>query len=81
MLLEKRALSAEELEREAGFELPERNMMALVNIIVFDLIDGGILNNLNIEVKNNNVAVQVCAVVNALSSALPVGLSCTVGQG
>jgi hypothetical protein len=44
------------------------------------VIDGGVLNNLNIEVKNNNVAVQVCAVVNALSSLPSVDLLCTVGQ-
>jgi hypothetical protein len=80
MQLEKRALTIEELDRQAGFELPDRDMMALLNIIVFDVIDGGVLNNLNIEVKNNNVAVQVCAVVNALSSLPSVDLLCTVGQ-
>jgi len=80
MLLEKRPITIEELDRQAGFELPDRDMMALVNIIVFDVIDGGVLNNLNIEVKNNNVAVQVCAVVNALSSLPSVELACTVGQ-
>ena len=78
---EKKTLSVEELESQAGFELPERDMMALINIIVFDLIDGGVLNNLTIEVKNNNVAVLVCAVVNALASLPSVELSCTVGQG
>jgi hypothetical protein len=81
MLLEKRPLTVEELDRQAGFELPDRDMMALINIIVFDVIDGGVLNNLNIEVKNNNVAVQVCAVVNALASLPSVELACTVGQG
>ena len=81
MLLEKQPLTAEELGREAALELPERDMMALVNIIIFDVIDGGVLNNLNIEVKNNNVAVQVCAVVNALSAVPSLDLACTVGQG
>lgn len=81
-MLEKRTLSTTELESQAAFELPDRDMMALINIIVFDVIDGGVLNNLNIEVKNNNVAVQICAVVNALSGpATGVGLTCTVGQG
>jgi hypothetical protein len=79
-MLEKRAISLAELENQAAFELPTRDMMALINIIVFDVVDGGILNNLNIEVKNNNVAVQVCAVVNALSSVPAVDLLCTVGQ-
>jgi hypothetical protein len=81
MLLEKRTITVEELDRQAGFELPDRDMMALINVIVFDVIDGGVLNNLNIEVKNNNVAVQVCAVVNALSAVPAVDLACTVAQG
>jgi hypothetical protein len=79
-MLEKRAISLAELENQAAFELPTRDMMALINIIVFDVIDGGVLNNLNIEVKNNNVAAQVCAVVNLLSSTAPLELSCEVMQ-
>jgi hypothetical protein len=79
-MLEKRAISLAELENQAAFELPTRDMMALINIIVFDLIDGGVLNNLNIEVKNNNVAAQVCAVVDLLSSTSALELQCTVMQ-
>jgi hypothetical protein len=79
-MLEKRAISLAELENQAAFELPTRDMMALINIIVFDVIDGGVLNNLNIEVKNNNVAAQVCAVVNLLSSTSALDLGCTVMQ-
>ena len=79
-MLEKSPITAEELERQVALELPERDMMALINIIVFDVIDGGVLNNLSIEVKNNNVAVQVCAVVTALSAVPSIDLSCTVTQ-
>jgi len=79
-MLEKRVLGAAELERQAAFELPERNMMALINVIIFDVIDGGVLNNLTIEVKNNNVAAQVCAVVNLLSSTAAIEASCSVVQ-
>ena len=79
-MLDKRALNTADLEAQAAFELPDRDMMALINIIVFDVIDGGVLNNLNIEVKNNNVAVQVCAVVNALSATAALELQCTVQQ-
>jgi hypothetical protein len=80
-MLEKKTLSTVELERQAGFELPERNMMALINVIVFDVIDGGVLNNLSLEVKNNNVAVQICAIVNLLANiGGHVGFACTVGQ-
>ncbi len=79
-MLEKRTLNTAELESQAAFELPDRDMMALINIIVFDVIDGGVLNNLNIEVKNNNVAAQVCAVVAALNATPQLALSCTVTQ-
>jgi hypothetical protein len=79
-MLVKRPISAADLESQAAFELPTRDMMALINVIVFDVIDGGVLNNLNIEVKNNNVAAQICAVVNLLSSTAPLELSCTVMQ-
>ena len=53
------------------------------NIVVVgaERYDGGVLNDLTIEVKNNNVAVQICAVVNALSAVPAVELACTVGQG
>jgi hypothetical protein len=79
-MLQKRAISLAELEKQTAFELPTRDMMALINVIVFDVIDGGVLNNLNIEVKNNNVAAQVCAVVNLLSSTSALELECTVLQ-
>jgi hypothetical protein len=79
-MLEKPAISLAELENQTAFELPRRDMMALINVIVFDVIDGGVLNNLNIEVKNNNVAAQICAVVNLLSSTSPLELQCSVMQ-
>ena len=79
-MLDKRVLSTAELERQAAFELPDRDMMALINVIIFDVIEGGVLNNLTIEVKNNNVAAQVCAIVNLLSSTAAIDASCTVMQ-
>jgi hypothetical protein len=79
-MLEKRTIGVAELEAQGAFELPTRDMMALINVIVFDLIDGGVLNDLTIEVKNNNVAAQICAVVNLLSSTAPLELSCEVMQ-
>ena len=79
-MLEKKTLSFDDLEAQADLELPERDMMALINIIVFDVIDGGVLNNLTIEVKNNNVAVQICAVVELLDDALGTDLTCTINQ-
>jgi hypothetical protein len=79
-MVEKQFLSTAELERQAAFELPERDMMALINIIIFDVIDGGVLNNLTIDVRNNNVGAQICAVVNLLSSTAAIEASCSLVQ-
>ncbi len=55
--MEKRTLDLTEIEAQTALELPEREMM-LVTIVITNL-----LNNLTIDVDvaNNNVAVQVCA--------------------
>lgn len=78
MMIQKRALSIDELEAQTALELPDREMM-LVTIVITNL-----LNNLSVDVdvRNNNVAVQVCAVVQALNTIL-VGqsLTCEIQQG
>ncbi len=47
MMQDKQQLSAAQIEAQAAFELPDREMMALVNITVFDVL------------TNNDVVVQV----------------------
>ncbi len=78
MLLEKKILTLNDIEAETALVLPERNMMALVTVVITNL-----LNNLSIDidVRNNNVAIQVCAVVQALNTIL-VGqtLTCVIEQ-
>ena len=77
MLLEKKALSLEEIEAQAALDLPDREMMWVTVII------NNVLNNLSIDVdvRNVNVAVQVCAVVNALNTILDGDrLTCTIQQ-
>ena len=54
----KRALSFEQIDAQTAVELPDRDMMALINIIVFDLIDDV---NVNVQVPIG-VAVSVCGV-------------------
>ena len=74
---EKRTLSLTDLDAEAGFVLPARETM-LVTVVITNL-----LNNLSvdIDVKNNNVAVQVCAVVAALATLFPAPtLTCDIQQ-
>jgi hypothetical protein len=77
MLLEKQPITSEELEAQAAFELPNRDMM-LVTVII-----NNVLNNLSIDVdvRNVKVAVQVCAVVNLLNTILDGDrLTCTIAQ-
>jgi hypothetical protein len=73
---EKRTLTLTDLDAEAGFVLPARETM-LVTVVITNL-----LNNLSIDidVKNNNVAVQICAVVAALNTAIGTSLTCTTNQ-
>ena len=78
MLLEKTPISLDELEAQAALELPNRDMM-LVTVII-----NNVLNNLSIDVdvRNVNVAVQVCAVVNAINTIIApdASLTCTIQQ-
>lgn len=57
-MLEKKRLGVEELEAQAALELPDREMMALVNIVVADVLNG---NNVNVQVPIG-VAANVCGV-------------------
>jgi hypothetical protein len=75
---EKQALSAEDLEAQFALELPEREMLGLVTVVITN-----VLNNLtvNVQVKNNKVAIQVCAIVDVLNSILTVDrLNCVIQQ-
>lgn len=58
MLLEKKRLGIEELEAQAALELPDREMMALINITVVDVLNN---NNVNVQVPIG-VAANVCGV-------------------
>jgi hypothetical protein len=63
------------IEAQSAIELPERQLLALVTIVI-----SNVLNNLEIEVRNNNVAVQVCAVVQAITANNLANLTCEVQQ-
>jgi hypothetical protein len=76
MLAEKKMLDLDRIETQSAVELPDRTL-PLVTIVITNL-----LNNLSvdIDVRNNNVAVQVCAVVNALNSQIGTSLTCDIQQ-
>ena len=71
MLAAKKELSIAELEAQSAMELPDREMMALVII-------NNVLNNntVTIDVRNVNVAAQICAAILNNNA----GLTCEVQQ-
>jgi len=74
----KNVMTLDRLDAQTALELPDREML-LVTIVVTN-----VLNNLSVRIpiKNNNVAVQVCAAVDVISSELLTvdGLSCDIQQ-
>ena len=78
-MLAKKMLTDELVASQTAIELPQRRMLSLVTVVITN-----VLNNLsiNVNVKNNNIAVQVCAVVQAINTILAPGssLTCTIGQ-
>lgn len=73
----KNVMTLDRLNSETAVELPNREML-LVTIVVTN-----VLNNLSIDIpiRNNNVAVQVCAAVEVISTQL-LGdtLTCDIQQ-
>ena len=58
MLVEKKPLDVEELEAQTALELPDREMMALIEITVIDVLNN---NEVNVQVPIG-VAANVCGV-------------------
>ena len=58
MMQEKKQLSAAQIEAQAAFELPDREMMALVNITLIDVLSG---NEVAVQVPIG-IAANVCGV-------------------
>lgn len=59
-MLEKKALSPEVLEAQTAMELPDREMMALVTVVIGNV---NVLRDVEITVRNVDVAAQICASV------------------
>ncbi len=76
MLADKKMLNLDTIEAQSVLALPDR-MMPLVTIVITN-----VLNNLSVDVdvKNNNVAVQVCAVIAVLNGAVGTNLDCDIQQ-
>jgi len=54
----KRALSFEQIDAQTAVELPDRDMLALINIVVADVLTG---NDVNVQVPIG-VAANVCGI-------------------
>jgi len=74
--IEKPQLTSTDLDAQDGFVLPARETM-LVTIVIANVLNG---LSVDVDVKNNNVAVQVCAVVAALNGAVGTNLTCDIQQ-
>ena len=70
--MEKRTLNLSEIEAQTALELPDREMMALVTIVITNLLNN---NTVTIDVRNINVAAQICAAL--LSNA---NVTCDIQQ-
>jgi hypothetical protein len=77
-MLEKKRLTPEAIVSQTAVELPRREMLALVNVIVRNVLNG---LHLRVTVANNNVAVQVCAAVQLINTIIaPTRLACAIRQ-
>ena len=76
----KNVMTLDRLDAETVLELPDREML-LVTIIVTNVLND-LTVNIPIEIKNNNVAVQVCAAVEVISAELLTvdNLTCDIVQ-
>jgi hypothetical protein len=74
---QKKALTLEAMDSQMAMVLPRRNMLALINVFITNLLNN---NTVTVTVQNNRVAVQVCAAVTAVASLVNTPLSCAIGQ-
>jgi len=77
MTNEKMQLSCADIDGQVAFELPERETLALVTVVITNLLNNNVVD---ISVKNNSIAVQICAAVSALNTLGGISLSCQIRQ-
>jgi hypothetical protein len=77
IMVESPGLTIEELDSQLAVELPDREMLTLVVIKNVSILNN---NRLFINVRNNNVAAQVCALVAVLDLLTANRVTCTIRQ-
>jgi len=63
----KRTLDLEQLEAQTALELPDREVLALINVVIFDVLNN---NTITVDVHNIHVAASICAVVDLLNTLI-----------
>ena len=76
---EKKTLTLADIDAQGAFELPSRETLALVTVVINNVLNN---NTVTVNVNNNRVAVQVCAVVNLINTIIMPAqqLTCTINQ-
>jgi hypothetical protein len=76
----KNVMTLDQLDAQTALELPNREML-LVTVVIGDL-DILTHNDVNVNVTNNKVAIQVCAIVEAINVEILGGevLTCSIRQ-
>jgi len=72
--MNKRALDLEQLEAQTAFELPDREVLALINVFITDVLNH---NTVTVVVKNIHIAATVCALVQVISVLTGAALDCS----
>jgi hypothetical protein len=70
----KRALDLDQLEAQTALELPDREVLALVNVVIFDVLNN---NTITLTVQNIHIAATICALVNVIVLLSGTPLTCT----
>ena len=73
----KRTLTLQDIEAQTVLELPNRQMLGLVTVVITNVLNG---LHIDVDVRNNNVAVQVCAVVDVINTIISEQLTCAIQQ-
>lgn len=81
--MDKKILSFDEIESQAVLELPDREMMALVNVTIFDVLNNNtVVLQLPIGIAANvcNISANVLATNNTASGAACTATSMTTAD-
>ena len=77
MISEKKLLTVQDIEAQSAIELPSRENLALLSVVIAGVLNNNTVN-VSIPIQNNKVGVQVCAVIAALNTQAGTTLTCQV---